>query len=633
MMGVLLAVTFVSGTFIAIDSSTRATLDAFLANLPSDINLEARASANGTQLRQAVENITGVLRVAVTRFTGIGKLESGTASSPVDAQVIGVEPNRLPSALEEITVVSGSFSLPRGTAALSEDLAARLNVSTGATVSFRLSSFDPSNQTDPRVNVTVAAVFGGVRPGAGTVFPPLAVVHVEDAAGYEQQLGYLYVGDGLTGAIRIDLSHAERRRELAVLKTRGASRDQTLGLLVLEAAFGGVIAALIGLVAGVGLSRFLLAFVSLFSTASAPQYELVVLSPATVATVAGLSVLFMAATSYRSARRTADLPIVETLRYYSPGETHIRYRPSWDALLITLAALTYVIVVYGRFQTDFVTFLIGPLFIVLLPLAPIFLMVGSSRLLTRSSSRVYEAASRVTRPFTKNLYHVITRNLQRNPRRAAHVAVIIGLGLAFGMFTLVTFSSQLAYQESQIRAEIGGDLSVDAPPSDPGFAASVRALLEVGGLTLVQRLYVPPNLGYADVFVLDPETYLSATNPEPWYFRDFDREAVQRVLTSPDCDRANNRTDASVCQVLVTEGYLDSQSMAVGDVLTFIRDVRNETGQLQHITVTAGIGGTVRGLPGTSPVGPGVPLAIYGSRGTLGELVGTGGSRVIDPER
>src|SRR5207253_3257871 len=284
-------------------------------------------------------------------------------------------------------------------------------------------------------------------------------------------------------------------------------------------------------------------------------------------------------------------------------------------------------------QTAFVTFLIGPLFIVLLPLAPIFLMVGSSRLLTRSTSRVYEAASRVTKPFTKNLYHVITRNLQRNPRRAANVAVIIGLGLAFGMFTLVTFSSQLAYQESQIRAEIGGGLSVDAPPSDPGFAASVRALPEVGGLTLVQRLYVPPNLGYADVFVLDPETYLSTTNPEPWYFRDFDREAVQRVLTSPDCDRANNRTDASVCQVLVTEGYLDSQSLAVGDVLTFIRDVRNETGQLQHITVTAGIGGTVRGLPGTSAVGPGVPLAIYGSRGTLGELVGTGGSRVIDPER
>src|SRR2546430_11586089 len=100
-------------------------------------------------------------------------------------------------------------------------------------------------------------------------------------------------------------------------------------------------------------------------------------------------------------------------------------------------------------------------------------MVGSSRLLTRSTSRVYEAASRVTKPFTKNLYHVITRNLQRNPRRAANVAVIIGLGLAFGMFTLVTLSSQLAYQESQIRAEIGRWLGTCAPPSPPRFAVRV----------------------------------------------------------------------------------------------------------------------------------------------------------------
>src|SRR5467141_2357074 len=548
MIGVLLAVTFISGTFIAIDSSTRATLDAFLANLPSDIDFEARASANGTQLRETVEGIPGVLRVAVTRFTGIGKLESTAAPGAVSAQVIGVEPNRLPSALEDITVISGNFSIPRGEAALSEDLAARLNVTAGAVVGLRLASFNPSDPNAPRVNVTIAAVFRGVRVGGGPVFPPLAIVHVEDAAWYEGQLGYQYVGNGLTGEIRIDraqvldpyeiqaslenlarlerqvnsalglfaghvtsdnvplaldnfagalviqrifylglsapvlllglylgaigidLSHAERRRELAVLKTRGASRDQTLSLLLLEAALGGVVAALIGLAAGVGLSRLLLAFVSLFGAAGAPQYELVVLSPTTVATVAGLSVLFMAATSYRSARRTADLPIVETLRYYAPGETHIRYRPSWDALLVTLAVLTYVMVVYSRYQTDFVTFLIGPLFIVLLPLAPIFLMVGSSRLLTRSTSRVYEAASRVTKPFTKNLYHVITRNLQRNPRRAANVAVIIGLGLAFGMFTLVTFSSQLAYQESQIRAEIGGDIAVSAPPSDPGFA-------------------------------------------------------------------------------------------------------------------------------------------------------------------
>src|SRR5436309_8675565 len=699
MIGVLLAVTFVSGTFIAIDSSTRATLDAFLANLPSDIDFEARASANGTQLREAVEAIPGVARVAVTRFTGIGKVESSAAPSPVNAQVIGVEPDRLPFALEEITVIAGSLSLPRGQAALSEDLAARLNVSTGATVSFRLATFDPANQTDPRVNVTVVTVFGGVRSGAGSVSTPLAVVHLEDAGWYEEQLGYGYVGNGLTGEVRIDraqvldpydlegslgnvarldrqistalglfggritsdnvpnalssfanalilqrifylglstpvlllgiylgaigidLSHAERRRELAVLKTRGASRDQTLGLLLLEAALGGVIAALIGLAAGVGLSRLLLVYVSLFSTAYAPQYQLVVLPPAAVATVAGLSVLFMAATSYRSARRTADLPIVETLRYYAPGETHIRYRSSWDVLLVTLAVLTYGMVLYSQANPgDFVTFLVGSMFVVLLPLAPIFLMVGSGRLLTRSSSRVYEAASRVNRPFSKNLHHVITRNLHRNPRRAANVAVIIALGLASGMFTLVTFSSQFPYQVRQLPAGIGGDIAVDAPPSDPGFSASVRALPEVEGLTVVQRVIVPPQFGSADLFALDPGTYLSIAKPEPWYFRDFDSGAVQQVLASPG-------------QVLVTEAYLASAHLAVGDGLSFTRKVRNEAGQLETVILNSEIGGTVRGLPGTSAVGSGVPLAIYGSYDTLRPLIDLARSQNIDPQR
>src|SRR5207247_8524 len=109
-----------------------------------------------------------------------------------------------------VTCVSGTFmatdSSTRGPprAVRSEDLAERLNVSTGATVSFRLATFDPANQTDPRVNVTVATVFGGVRSGAGSVSTPVAVVQVEDAAWYEEQLGYGYVGNGLTGEVRID---------------------------------------------------------------------------------------------------------------------------------------------------------------------------------------------------------------------------------------------------------------------------------------------------------------------------------------------------------------------------------------------------------------------------------------------
>src|SRR5207249_4176381 len=164
-----------------------------------------------------------------------------------------------------------------------------------------------------------------------------------------------------------------------------------------------------------------------FSTPTAPRYEIIVLTPSTVVIVTILSVIFMAITSIRSARRTARIPIVETLRYYAPGETRIQYRPWVDILLITLAIVTY------------------------------------------------------------------------------------------GMVILVTFSSQLGYQERQVRASVGADLAVDAPPYDPTFAANLSALPEVAGITRVQIVPASPPYLTAPVFALDPVTFFAVTNPEPWY--------------------------------------------------------------------------------------------------------------------
>jgi len=201
------------------------------------------------------------------------------------------------------------------------------------------------------------------------------------------------------GAIGVDLGHAERRRELAVLKTRGAGRRQLVSLLLLEAVLGGLIAAFAGLLAGVGLSRLLLGVVNPFTTGSSPKYELLVLAPSTIAIVAILSMIFMALVSFRSARRTASLPIVETLRYHAPGETKIQYKPTIDIIFVALATLTYAMVLYTlSSRGDFLVFLVGTLFFVLLPFAPILLIIGTTRLLTRSTARIYEWTSRRASP-------------------------------------------------------------------------------------------------------------------------------------------------------------------------------------------------------------------------------------------
>src|SRR5213593_828785 len=186
-LGVLLAVTFIAGTFIAIDSSTRATLDGILANYPTDIQFQA-SFGNATQVREAVESIPGIARVSMSRTAQFNEVESTSPGGPVGvyAQVVGVEPDRLPSFLDGLTMTAGSLSLPRGTAALSEDLARQANVTLGGTATFAYRSYNiTGNETVTRLNVTVGGLFrppssfgspiGGPFYGSAT-----ALVGIED---------------------------------------------------------------------------------------------------------------------------------------------------------------------------------------------------------------------------------------------------------------------------------------------------------------------------------------------------------------------------------------------------------------------------------------------------------------------
>src|SRR2546427_10124903 len=147
----------------------------------------------------------------MSRTAQLNEVESTSPGGPVGvfAQVVGVEPDRLPSFLDGLTMTAGSLSLPRGTAAVSEDRARRAYVTLGGTSTFAYRSYNiTGNETITRLNVTVGGLFGppssfgspigGPFYGSGT-----ALVGIEDVSWYEQQLGVLYGGNFLAGEIRI----------------------------------------------------------------------------------------------------------------------------------------------------------------------------------------------------------------------------------------------------------------------------------------------------------------------------------------------------------------------------------------------------------------------------------------------
>jgi len=693
-LGVLLTVTFVAGTLIAVDSSARATLNAFLAGVPGDFGFNAR-TANATAIRDAVRAVPGVVDVSTYRSVPTGEIGSPSLPHTWNTSVVGIDPEHRPSMLRNAVVV-GSLDLPRGTIGLSMEIANQLDFSIGDRVFLAYTTYNfTTNLTErTRLNLTLVALLSGLgsggfgpRPEPYYFYGGLAVVHIRDVGWISEQLripsdGSQIVGEvwidrdrfidpydvdasrrnlarlqrqidfalvpfdgssfdniqwalqtfqfvlfgqrvayiGLSlpviflglylGAVGVDLGHAERRRELAIFKTRGAAPRQTFGLLLVEAVVGGVVASVLGLFAGLGLSRLLLGIVTpIFGSA---RYTDVVLSLDTIITTVVLAVLFMLISAYRSAKRTAKLPVVETLRYYAPGETRIEYKPTADVIMVGLAVAVFAGAFWMRGGvTSILAFFFGIIFFLLLPIAPVLLIVGVTRLATRSTGRVYEWASRALRPLAKDLYPVINRNVARNPRRSSNICVIVALGLAFGLFTLTFFGSQQAADEQRLRASIGADLAAFAPATDEGFGANLSKVPGVAGVSELLRLsgYVNPVYSYADVWVVDPSTLFVASRPEPWYFVDGNADAAAAVLQMPG-------------RVLITRTYADAAFLAAGDRLVLSGSRFNETtGMWDTVSLAVTVGGLVRSLPGTNEYAFSALPQIFGTEVSLGLFV------------
>jgi len=690
-LGVLLAVTFVAGTFIAIDSSARATLDATLAGIPGDFSLYMYSmdpNFNFTSAETSILDLAGVVDAALYRNLPVNSIvnETGFPGVSFGIEMSAIDPAHAPFFLKGATT-NPSLDLPPESVALTKGYADAIHVGLGDRVR-AVNQINESSQI--QANLTVAALvvlpptgFGGqdcfymTNATFCVPYPSYAIIQLRDvnwlltqlnqsgSNGYQisgevwidrahyvnpydleatqrnllrierrlQQLigpnGYVSnnVGQRLDqftstitgerieylllsmpvvllgvylGAVGVDLSHAERRRELAVLKTRGARRRQLIGLLILEAIIGGVLAAAIGLALGVGLSRFLLDVVA--PSATSTPYDAFNLTANTVVAVAVLAVTLMGAVAYRSAKRTASLPIIETLRYYAPGETKIQYNPRTDIVLVTIGVLDYLLVWWrGTTPSDIWTFLLGFVPFLLLPFVPLLLIVGLTRLLTRSSGKIYDWFSHAAKPFTKELYYVIRRNLMRNPRRSANVAIIIALGLAFGVFTLSIIATNEAHLEREIRASIGADMAVTPLGGEKDISTNLTGVPGVAGVTTIRSIAIQVSYG-AVAYALDPDSYFAVAQPEGWYFADGNAAHGHDVL-------------AQTGQVLVTRYFFDQAALEIGDRIPLFATLTWPTNGTYRGTIQENvtIGGVVSLLPGVSTSAPYIGFGPYQS--------------------
>ncbi|MDH4123276.1 MAG: FtsX-like permease family protein [Thermoplasmata archaeon] len=415
--------------------------------------------------------------------------------------------------------------------------------------------------------------------------------------------------------IGVDLSLTERRREAAILKSRGASNDQVFGSLIIEAIVLGVISGVAALLLGVLVSRFMLGSIASLGGEAATEVTDFMASPETIVLSILLGISLMLLSSYGQFKRVSKTSVTSALHHYSPSATRLEYRAGGDILLLILSLWSIVAIILGsdwpgRQGFSWIVEAIATILvfsgIMILPLLPFTLSLSLVHLLTRGSRKIYSKFAWLVKPWTKDLHYLVDRNIVRNPRRASNLCVIISLALAFGLFISITMESTINYEQEKVNFEVGADINLVASATDsrdktvnlskldaldslPGVAHSVT----YSKLDATFDIYsVWPHVRTA---IMNFSDYFDTIKPSDFYFVGGGNEPLQE-----------SSGDNSM---LLNNEVADSLGLAVGDELSVVM-MSSTKYHLVRVTVV----GMVKGLPGL----PGVDAFI--DRSTISNI-------------
>ncbi|MFE9938915.1 ABC transporter permease [Streptomyces hirsutus] len=227
---------------------------------------------------------------------------------------------------------------------------------------------------------------------------------------------------------------AQRTRELALMRAVGASRRQVTRSVLFEAFVVGAVAAVVGLLTGIGIGAGLRALMGTFE-ATVPAGPLVV-TPGTVAAAFSVGVLITMLAAWLPGRRAAKIPPVAAM-----SSVHAQATTKSLVLRNTLGALfsgAGIAVVLAA------TTMSGSDGQAPMGIGAVLLIIGVFILTPLLSRPLIAAAAPVLRVFGMS-GKLARQNAVRNPRRTAATAsaLMIGLTLITGM-TVVAGSLQNA---------------------------------------------------------------------------------------------------------------------------------------------------------------------------------------------
>ncbi|MDX6657595.1 MAG: putative transport system permease protein [Solirubrobacteraceae bacterium] len=357
------------------------------------------------------------------------------------------------------------------------------------------------------------------------------------------QLLFLFLGvpgailAGLITASVASLGAARRRRERALLRTRGASSRRLVRMAAGEAALAG------GAGVAVGLAGALVIGSTSFGTGSFGASTLTAVLWAGGSALAGL--LIAALAIVLPAWRDAKYSTVASQRQ-SVGRAG--QRPVWARYHFDLIALAGALFVYWQASRNGYQLVLVPEGVPQVSvnwyalLAPVLAWIGGGLLVMRLSELVLRRGrgplTRAFRPLAGRLAPTVSASMSRDRAHLARAVALVALTIAFAASTAVFNSTYKAQAEADARLSNGADVTVTQSPGvsvAPQGAARIAAVPGVKSVEpLVHRFaYVGADL--QDLYGVRPSTIGAAGKLQNgWFAGGSAQSLMQKLGKQPD---------------------------------------------------------------------------------------------------
>jgi putative ABC transport system permease protein len=368
------------------------------------------------------------------------------------------------------------------------------------------------------------------------------------------------------------------RRDLALLRARGARRRDLLVLASLESVILGIVAGLLGTAA---------AFAAVSALVTGGTHA----TTGRVLVIGAICVL-LASAGAGAARVGASLSSLRSSVATGRRGTRREGKPLWQRLYLDLVCLLVSGLIYWLTASTGFSAVVSPdsnptlSLSVYMFFAPALLWIGATLLLVRLRGRALSwliARAVRGRASTRRAFLLVSAG-----RRGAAInrgLVVVGLLLAFGV-NLGIFSATYNQQvKADAQLTLGADVTATAPPGVAAQRSLTRQIAAVGGVAAATGVehsyaYVGPDL--QDTYGIDAASFGKATSLRDSYFL---HSTAQQVL---------NRLRATPDGVAVSKETITDFSLKNGDLLR-LRVLDQQTGKF-HV-VPFHVAGIVQEFP------------------------------------